>query len=157
GHVYRVLTYALHFLGDVNHPKRDAIALALVHHDIGLWADEVLGYIEPSQVRGTDAAAALGWDAEQIQLVDDIIHWHHKTSPFEGLNADVVNAVMKADLVDFSISILSMGLPWAHTKTVVKAIPLAGFHTMLLWMPIKLKGLAGLPQGLMEFMSIFKR
>src|SRR4051794_27084010 len=46
-HVYRVLCYALHYLhGDTS--KLNVIAVALVYHDIGLWTDKNLAYLEPS-------------------------------------------------------------------------------------------------------------
>ena len=47
GHIYRVMTYALHFLGG-DESYKSVVGIALVYHDIGLWTDEKLGYIEPS-------------------------------------------------------------------------------------------------------------
>ncbi|MEO0911131.1 MAG: phosphohydrolase, partial [Pseudomonadota bacterium] len=39
GHVYRVITYAMHFLeGDED--ARPIVETALVYHDIGLWTEK---------------------------------------------------------------------------------------------------------------------
>jgi len=38
GHVYRVLSYSLHYLGsNIDPTSRNLLELALVYHDIGLW------------------------------------------------------------------------------------------------------------------------
>eukprot|EP00954_Amorphochlora_amoebiformis_P010267 802499-Amorphochlora_amoeboformis.AAC.1 len=37
GHIYRTLSFSLHFLANETH--RGAIEAALVYHDIGLWTD----------------------------------------------------------------------------------------------------------------------
>lgn len=49
-HLYRVLTYTVHFLhGDKSFLP--AISAALVYHDIALWTDSELAYLEPSAKR----------------------------------------------------------------------------------------------------------
>eukprot|EP00955_Chlamydomonas_euryale_P054811 355947-Chlamydomonas_euryale.AAC.11 len=53
--------------------------LALAYHDLGLWTDDdSLAYIEPSLKRAGEAASAEGWSEEAIQLVKNIVYWHHK-------------------------------------------------------------------------------
>ena len=47
GHIYRVMTYAMHFLGSDDSYK-SVVGIALVYHDIGLWTENSLSYIEPS-------------------------------------------------------------------------------------------------------------
>lgn len=47
-HVYRTITYAMYFLGDA--PQGEPLVeTAFVYHDIGLWTDHVLAYLEPSE------------------------------------------------------------------------------------------------------------
>jgi hypothetical protein len=47
-HVYRCITYAMHFLK--NAPEHEQIVeTAFVYHDIGLWTDKALAYLEPSE------------------------------------------------------------------------------------------------------------
>ena len=56
-HVYRVLTYALHFLGG-DQQWRAPIAFALAHHDVGLWTQRALAYLEPSEAHAELARQA---------------------------------------------------------------------------------------------------
>jgi hypothetical protein len=46
-HVYRTITYAMHFLGNAKEHER-LVEAAFAHHDIGLWTDQELAYLEPS-------------------------------------------------------------------------------------------------------------
>lgn len=129
GHIYRVLTYTMHFLhGDEKHLH--IIAAALVYHDLGLWTDSTLSYIEPSCQRAQENLA--GFDSVEKQLIDDIINYHHKFTAFEGEHADVVNAVRRADWIDASFGILSKGMPRNHIRAVMHAIPESGFHQTLI-------------------------
>uniref|UniRef100_A0A7R9V3G7 HD domain-containing protein n=1 Tax=Chlamydomonas euryale TaxID=1486919 RepID=A0A7R9V3G7_9CHLO len=169
-HVYRVLTFALHFLGNLNHSDRRHIELALAYHDLGLWTDDdSLAYIEPSLKRAGEAASAEGWSEEAIQLVKNIVYWHHKVTAFEGPHADAVNAVRRADTVDFSMGIINHGMPWTHILNVYDGIkekdtdvviqeglPSAGFHKMLMYLPLKRYGWKQLHQGIREIVTIFK-
>ncbi len=88
----------------------------------------------------------------QRLLIHNIISNHHKIMPYKkkdpgpssatearmqaGMKkkteADVIEAVRRSDLVDFSFGFLSMGLPWAHIHEAQAHIPEAGFHLTLL-------------------------
>lgn len=129
GHCRRVLSYALHLLGGES-VHRDAIEFALAYHDIALWTDRELAYLEPSITQAFAALAAEG-NPYPPRLIEDIIEWHHKLTPFEGPNADVVNAVRRADWIDASKGTIKMGMATADVKAAVAAIPYAGFHDTL--------------------------
>ncbi|MEM7136385.1 MAG: phosphohydrolase [Myxococcota bacterium] len=129
GHIYRVLSYALHFLGD-EETDRPTIEAALVYHDIGLWSDRALGYLEPSIARAQQDNATEGWGYD-AELLHDIIYWHHKVTPFRGRNADVVNAVRRADWVDASAGLVRMGMPKPCVAEVRRTIGDAGFYDTL--------------------------
>ncbi len=138
GHVHRVLTYALHFLGgDETH--RRAIEAALVYHDIGVWTDRTLAYLEPSIRLALSANEAEGWGIEPT-LLENIIHWHHKVFPYQGPHSDVVNAVRKADWIDASGGKLRKGLDGKDIEVVMAAIPDAGFHDALMRLASELGG-----------------
>lgn len=132
-HVYRVLTYALHFLGG-DEQWRAPIAFALAHHDVGLWTQRALAYLEPSEAHAELARQARAPDLD-AQLVRDLIHWHHKITPFRGPNADVVNAVRKADWVDASGGRVAKGLSRKQIVTVMTALPPLGFYETLMRLP----------------------
>lgn len=132
-HVYRVLTYAMHFL-DGDERWRPAIAFALAHHDIGLWTDRALAYLEPSERQAEQARQARAPELD-AQLVRDLIHWHHKVTPFRGANAQVVNAVRKADWIDASAGRVSKGLSRRQIVTVMTALPPLDFYETLMRLP----------------------
>ena len=140
GHVLRVKTYAMHFL---NNPDRyadfkKAISMGLAYHDIALWTDHTLAYLEPSRDRA--ARDMVSFNEEEKELVQNIIYWHHKITPFEGPNADIVNAIRKADWIDASQGLIHQGMPKKHILKTVKAIPYAGFHNILMGFGSKLYG-----------------
>lgn len=152
GHVYRVLSYALHFLGG-DSPKRAAIETALVYHDIGLWADKQLAYLEPSIERVKADNQAHGWGHDP-QLLTDIIYWHHKVTPFRGADADIVNAVRKADWIDATAGVVRTGMPKACIRKVTEAIPAAGFYDTLKRIGPQLTG--SLPRSVAGLSKVYK-
>jgi hypothetical protein len=126
-HVYRVLTFSLHFLHGYE-TYRDIIAAALVYHDIGLWTADnhrYFFYNEPSMKLATERLKTSQLD---LVLVKNIIHWHHKITPFEGDHADIVNAVRKADWADTTFGLVHHGLPRRHIAKVRDAVREAGFQ-----------------------------
>ena len=149
GHVYRVLSYAMHFLGRED-GARGPIETALVYHDLGLWTDKKIGYLEPSieRVQHDNSARSWGHDPE---LLRDIIYWHHKVTPFRGPNADVVNAVRKADWIDATAGVVRAGMPKRNIEKVTNAIPDAGFRNALKRIGPELTGsTAGTAAGLLK-------
>lgn len=129
GHVYRVITYAMHFLGQ-EEAHRPLVETALVYHDIGLWTDRELGYLEPSEAAALrdNREKGFGLDPELLRAA---IHWHHKITPYRGPGADVVNAVRKADWIDASQGMLRKGLSRAQVAEVEGAISDHGFPDVL--------------------------
>jgi hypothetical protein len=128
-HVYRVLTYALHFLRGEGGYRR-AVEAALVYHDIGMWTDRELAYLEPSEEAAARANAAERWGLEP-ELIRALIHWHHKLLPFRGPHAFAVNAVRKADWIDATQGRWRKGVDPAQVERVFAAIPPLGFYETL--------------------------
>jgi len=152
GHVYRVLSYALHFLGGESR-DRGAIETALVYHDIGLWTDREIAYLEPSIRRVKEDNAALRWGYDP-ELLSDIIFWHHKLTPYRGPNAEVINAVRKADWIDATAAVRGMGMPKACIDKVTTVIPAHGFYQTLRRIGPELTG--SLPKSLAGLMKVYK-
>lgn len=139
GHIYRVFTYTMHYLGGSS-PHEEVIATALVYHDIGLWTDNRLEYIDVSIKRAIDNVGER-YSEDEKQLIYDIIYWHHKIfGPFKGLNKEVVNAAINADYIDVFGGLMKFGMPRKHIKAVKAAIPNAGFHLTLVKFGPKLHG-----------------
>lgn len=140
GHVFRCITYAMHFLGN-EAAHRPLVETAFVYHDIGLWTERELAYLEPSEALALrdNEALALGCDPE---LLVACIHWHHKITPYRGRGSDVVNAVRKADWIDASQGHLRKGLSREQVVRVEAAIPDYGFPGVLQRLALDLGGSA---------------
>ncbi|WP_424933057.1 hypothetical protein [Amaricoccus macauensis] len=129
GHVYRTITYAMHFLGGAEE-HRAMVETALAYHDIGLWTARDLAYLEPSEelALADNKRFGFGLDPETLRAA---IHWHHKVTDFQGKDAVVVNAVRKGDWVDASKGIVRHGLSKAQVARVEDAIDTYGFPAVL--------------------------
>ena len=103
---------------------------ALVFHDIGLWTDKQLLYLEPSSFRAKEALQS-EYSKEELILLHNIIFWHHKVTDFEGEHADIVNVVRKADWIDATMGLVNFGMPNSHMKEVNAALSESGFHRTL--------------------------
>ncbi len=152
-HCQRVLTYALHFLdGDQRH--RPLLEAALAYHDIGLWTDDELAYLEPSEEHAITDNERLGLGHDP-QALRDIIHWHHKIRPFTGPNADVVNACRKGDWIDATAGRVRKGLSKEQIAAVEREIPREGFDDVLQRMAVDLGG-GALRGNLRVVRNVFK-
>ncbi|WP_028022142.1 hypothetical protein [Enterovibrio calviensis] len=129
-HVYRTITYAMHFLGNDDQYER-MVETAFAYHDIGLWTDHELAYLEPSEEVAIADNETFGWELDPNTL-RAAIHWHHKITPYKGLNHLVVEACRKADWIDASKGMIHKGLPKSYIKEVEEAFPNFGFHDTLL-------------------------
>jgi hypothetical protein len=129
-HIYRVLSYAQHFLGE-NPRGLEHIAFALVFHDAGMWTDRELAYLEPSEAQAERVRLEQAPHLDG-RLVADIIHWHHKLRPFTGPDADIVNAARKADWIDASLGWVRSGVSKSEIAAIEKVIPVLGFPGVLM-------------------------
>lgn len=129
GHVYRTITFAMHFLSQ-NDAHRPMVETAFVYHDIGLWTNRDLAYLEPSEAIALrdNASGNFGLDPAILKAA---IHWHHKITPYLGPQADVVNAVRKADWIDASQGLIRKGLSAQQVERVRDAIPDHDFPQVL--------------------------
>lgn len=129
GHVYRTITYAMHFLGqDDRHRKM--VETAFVYHDIGLWTAGQLAYLEPSEelALADNASQGFGLAPDTLRAA---IHWHHKVTAYKGPDQEVVNAVRKGDWVDASQGMVRHGLRKDQVARVQDAIDDHGFPDVL--------------------------
>lgn len=129
-HVYRTVSYAMHFLS--GEPKFERmVETAFVYHDIGLWTDRELAYLEPSERLALADNEEYGWglDAETLR---GIIHWHHKVFRYRGPNQRIIDACRKADWIDATKGIMRKGMSKANVRAVENAFPNLGFHNTLI-------------------------
>lgn len=129
-HVYRTITYAMHFLSQ-NIEYEKLVETAFVYHDIGLWTDKELAYLEPSEAVALSDNEKFQWQLNPDAL-KGAIHWHHKITPYKGPHQTVIEACRKADWVDASMGVIRKGLSKAVIKEVEQAFPNLAFHDTLL-------------------------
>ena len=129
-HVYRAITYAMHFLGNAKEYER-LVEAAFVYHDIGLWTDHKLAYLEPSEAVAIadNQEVGLGLDSD---LLRDAIHWHHKIFACTGPHREIVEACRKADWIDASKGMLRKGMSRGAIAEVEASFPNLGFHDSLI-------------------------
>lgn len=129
-HVHRTITYAMHFL-DQDPACEPLVETAFVYHDIGLWSDRALAYLEPSEALALADNRSQGWGLDPEALAG-AIHWHHKITRYRGPNERVIEACRKADWIDASQGRLRKGMPREAITRVESAFPNCGFHAALM-------------------------
>ncbi|MEM7310868.1 MAG: phosphohydrolase [Planctomycetota bacterium] len=139
-HVYRTLTYAMHLLSR-DEAARPVVETALVYHDIGLWTDAELAYLEPSEAKVREDAERHGWGLD-IDLAVAAIHWHHKVTRYRGKGAPIVEAIRRADWIDATQGRVRKGLTRQQIAKVEADIPNEGFHDALQRLAVELGGSA---------------
>ena len=127
-HVYRTITYALHFL---NGDHEQLVETIFVYHDIGLWTDHKLAYLEPSEALALQDNEKYGWGLDRDAL-HGAIHWHHKIFRYKGPHQDVIEACRKADWIDATKGWIRKGMSRSAIVQVETTFPNCGFHKTLL-------------------------
>lgn len=128
GHVYRMLTFARALAGE--ELPGDALAVAAVFHDLGIWTDGTFDYLEPSARRAEEwiAAHELAVDSREVVRM---IALHHKLTRCPAEAGALAEAFRRADLIDVSLGAIRFGLPRTFVREVRTAFPNAGFHRCL--------------------------
>ncbi|OKP18314.1 phosphohydrolase [Serratia fonticola] len=129
-HVYRTITYAMHFL-EYEPELEPLIETVFVYHDIGLWTDHELAYLEPSETVALVDNEKYEWGLNADAL-RGAIHWHHKIFPYKGPHEKVIEACRKADWIDASKGTFQKGLSKAAVQEVETVFSNLGFHDTLL-------------------------
>ena len=141
-HCLRVYTFSMYFLPEVvveEIPNAlNILAVALAYHDVALWTDGALEYLDPS-VKQMDSQLAKEEEPilnqEEMEIAGIIIEEHHKLTSYEGGKNETVNALVnaarKADWADFTLGIVRWGLPAGLLEAAYDEVPELGFHVML--------------------------
>jgi len=162
-HCLRVYTFSKYFLPEFvveEMPNAfDILAVALAYHDVALWTDGALDYLDPT-VKQMDSYLSKEEEdsilnVEELEIAEIIIEEHHKFTPYNGgKNATVnalVNAARKADWADFTIGVVGWGLPAGLLEAAYDQVPELGFHMMLAKMGSRLS-----PDSLVGRLAVLK-
>lgn len=112
------------------------IAIAAAFHDIGIWTENTLDYLQPSveALNKYLAAHQLMHFQEELSLM---ITEHHKLTPAHYPNHELVECFRQADYADFSLGIIRFGIPLTLYKQLKSIYPNAGFHKRLFYLGLK--------------------
>jgi len=127
-HVYRVFLNCI--LIDATKTNEEKYAIAAVFHDIGIWTNNTIDYLNPS----IEEARRYLWQSGKQHWIDEIglmIYWHHKASSYKGEYAGTVEAFRKADFIDVSLGLFTYGFDKKTISVNRKIFPNAGFHVFL--------------------------
>lgn len=128
-HVYRVFLNCLLLDTDGNHTEKYAYAAAF--HDIGIWTNQTIDYLEPSISQACSYLAA----KEKNELIADItlmIYWHHKVKPYKGISETIVENFRRADWIDVSLGLLHFKTDKKEIAKNRRTFPNLGFHWFLI-------------------------
>jgi hypothetical protein len=133
-HVHRVHALCA-ALASPTGEQREKIAIAAVFHDLGIWTDGTFDYLEPSVrlVRAhLEAIDRMTWAAE----IEEMVRQHHRVRPYRGPSGWLVEPFRRADWIDVSRGLLTLGLTRGVVSGIRSQWPDAGFH----WRLVRLAG-----------------
>jgi hypothetical protein len=128
-HVFRVFYNSL--LMDKNPLNEEKYAIAAVFHDIGIWTDHTIDYLDPSINRAKIFLTKTGKE-EWIEEISLMINWHHKPRGYIGNHQETVENFRKADWIDVTLGLRKFGLGRKPLKSIRNKFPNLGFHAFLL-------------------------
>ncbi len=133
-HCCRVLNFFAALSPRDDPESLDKAAIAVAFHDLAIWTDHSLDYLEPSAALAREWLAANGlgrWCAEIEAMILD----HHKVTASDG--GVLAEAFRQADWVDVTQGLRRFGLPLTLVWKVLQAFPNAGFHARLAQLSVK--------------------
>ncbi|WP_027358658.1 HD domain-containing protein [Desulforegula conservatrix] len=142
-HCCRVFNFCVALCGE-NSKNIQKSGIAAAFHDLGIWTDCTVEYLEPSRKLAREyleGANLNDWIAE----IEEMIEQHHKLTTYESKsgfgsgpdNSWIVEEFRKADLVDVSLGMIKSGLPSSFVREVLSLYPNEGFHMRLLELTVQ--------------------
>eukprot|EP00282_Hemiselmis_andersenii_P008435 CAMPEP_0114135948 /NCGR_PEP_ID=MMETSP0043_2-20121206/14954_1 /TAXON_ID=464988 /ORGANISM="Hemiselmis andersenii, Strain CCMP644" /LENGTH=218 /DNA_ID=CAMNT_0001229671 /DNA_START=51 /DNA_END=707 /DNA_ORIENTATION=+ len=131
-HCLTVMNLANHRMGgSLTEEQDDVLAVAAAFHDIALWTDNRIDYLDPSIARMEEYAKRTGRD-KHIKLMRDMIYYHHKifTGAFASMDP-LIGAFQAADSSAFTFGLVPFDMSTPYRAAVGKALPNKGFHNFL--------------------------
>lgn len=126
-HVLRVYNFTL-LLQNFSDEEKDAIAIAAAFHDLGIWTNNTIDYLQPSNALAQQFLIDKGLGSHAT-LVADIINNHHKLSAFKGNK--LVEAFRRADMADLTMGFINFGINRNEIKELYQQYPANDFHKFI--------------------------
>lgn len=129
-HALRVINL-VYYMKDLNESDKKKLIIAAAFHDLGIWAEEKdnVDYIESSVdlVKKYLEDNNYGHDPEILLMITE----HHKINEYEDEVFILVELFRRADLIDFSMGLVSFDIDKEFIKKLKEALPNEGFHKNL--------------------------
>jgi len=127
-HVYRVVNFCFLVDPELTEKHLEILFTAACFHDLGIWANDTLDYLKPSE----DLAEK--WIAENqtgltSKQVRSIISFHHKITEHSD---SLVELFRKADWMDVTWGFRNFKISRKQILSLYKTFPDAGFHFRLI-------------------------
>jgi hypothetical protein len=142
-HCLRVLTFARYlmpsYVYDAYPSVMNIVAMAVAYHDVGVWTNEDLDYLESSVKQMEFHTRKEGlFEEEHIDIARQIIMEHHKITLYNNethakSNAvdAMVNAVRMVDWADSSMGMIRYDVPAPLLEAAYAKLDAKGYHHML--------------------------
>jgi len=112
---------------DENKNNEQKYAIPAVFHDIGIWTDHTIDYLDPS-IEQMKIYPSESRNQNMVKEITLIIYWRHKINKYQGKFAAIVENFRMADWIDVSKGLFSFGLDRKVIKENRKIFPNKGFH-----------------------------
>ncbi|ENU07793.1 hypothetical protein [Acinetobacter calcoaceticus] len=112
------------------------IAIAVAFHDIGIWTNKTIDYLEPSvkvMLSYLTLHRLLDWQIEITLMITE----HHKLTTTKCSEYPLVEYFRQADYADFSLGLLRSNIRRSEFKKLTSQYPNAGFHKTLVCLGLK--------------------
>ncbi len=106
-------------------------AVATIYHDLGIWTDGTLDYLEPSAELARQAVLDMG-ESAWVDPVTAMVRWHHKLRAYRGAHAAAVEPYRRADSADVMLGLIRYGIDADVLRAGRLRFANAGFHKRLL-------------------------
>lgn len=106
----------------------EVVTVAAILHDIGLYPSASRGgvYTADGAALARDILPGHGWSAERVELCADAIDRHHELRPQLSRGVEV-EAMRRADLIDLSGGLITLGIDRRWLRELGAAVPRRGF------------------------------
>ncbi|HIE02259.1 MAG TPA: HD domain-containing protein [Thiotrichaceae bacterium] len=135
-HVYRVVNFCFQLKQDVDDEQAERIIIAGCFHDLGIWTDNTVDYLQPSIVLAKEYLKRRNLDEWSVEI-ELMIDMHHKFRKYADNNHPLVELFRRADLVDVSLGRVKFSLSTDYIGKIKKAFPNSGFHKKLIQLTIR--------------------
>ncbi|PIB36161.1 hypothetical protein BFP72_12525 [Reichenbachiella sp. 5M10] len=130
-HVYRIYHLTLLLCpSELNKAQEEALAIAAVFHDLGIWTHHSMDYLSPSAESAVRHLEETG-RTHLSDLCRQLIIHHHKISPYQGDHSDLTEAFRQADFMDLTFGVTRHGLPISRYQHLKESFPFLGFQKLI--------------------------